>query len=100
MSRPRVTGEILRKRLAKNVRRSRSKLRLTVKAAAGQTRMHWRHWQKIEAAEVNVTLKMLVRLGTVLCVDPGDLINDGGCAPSPGRLAKRALTQAGSLREP
>jgi plasmid maintenance system antidote protein VapI len=74
MSRPRVTGEILRIRLAKRVRTSRNKLHLTLKAAAGQAKMHWRHWQKIEAAEVNVTLQMLVRLGAVLCVDPGDLI--------------------------
>jgi len=74
MSRSRVTGEILRVRLAKKVRTSRNKLHLTLKAAAGHAKIHWRHWQKIEAAEVNVSLQMLVRLGTVLSVDPGDLI--------------------------
>jgi LEA14-like dessication related protein len=74
MSRSRVTEEILRIRLAKKVRTSRTELRLTLRVAAGQAKMHWRHWQKIEAAEVNVTLQMLVRLGAVLGVDPGDLI--------------------------
>jgi len=38
--------------------------------------MHWRHWQKIEAGEVNVTLQTLVRLGESLNVDPSDLLRE------------------------
>jgi hypothetical protein len=38
--------------------------------------MHWRHWQKIEAGEVNATLQTLVRIADALHVDPVDLVRD------------------------
>lgn len=69
-----ITQDILRKRLATAVRTLRKKLRLTLKVAAERAEMHWRHWQKIEAAEVNATLMTLVRLGDALAIDPMELI--------------------------
>jgi len=71
---PKTSEETLRERLAICVRARRTSLGLTLKVASGRAEMHWRHWQKIEAAEVNVTLQTLVRLGVALNMDPMDLI--------------------------
>jgi transcriptional regulator with XRE-family HTH domain len=69
-----ITKDTLKQRLAKKVRALRKKLGLTLKAAAARAEMHWRHWQKVEAAAVNVTLLTLVRLGHALNIDPRELI--------------------------
>ena len=69
-----VTQQVVRERLAVKVRTLRKKLGLTLKVASERAEMHWRHWQKVEAAEVNVTLLTLVRIGDVLSIDPMDLI--------------------------
>jgi len=66
--------ETLQKRLARRVRELRRKLGLTLKVAAERAALHWRHWQKIEAGEANVTLDTLRRLGEVLGVDGSDLL--------------------------
>jgi len=84
MANPSITQEDLTRRLAVNVRHARNTAGLTLKAASGKVEMHWRHLQKIEAAEVNVTLQTLVRLGEVLDVDPANLIRE----PPPGVVAK------------
>jgi transcriptional regulator with XRE-family HTH domain len=55
-----------RRILARNVRRRRQALKLTLKAVSRRAQLHWRHWQKIEAGEVNVTLETLVRLSGAL----------------------------------
>ena len=64
----------LRERLALNVRKLRESAGLTLEQAAERSGMYWRHWQKVEAGEVNATLKTLVRLGLALDVDPGELV--------------------------
>ena len=69
-----MTEDILRQRLSINVRSLRHAAGLTLKKASERAEMHWRHWQKVEAAEVNVTLLTLVRIGDVLSIDPNDLI--------------------------
>lgn len=66
----------LRRRLAVNVRSARTAAGLSLKRASERAQMFWRHWQKVEAAEVNVTLQTLVRLGTALTVDPAALIRE------------------------
>jgi transcriptional regulator with XRE-family HTH domain len=38
--------------------------------------MNLRHWQKIEAGEINVTLNTLAKLAQALGVDPADLLDD------------------------
>lgn len=77
-----VTQEDLHRRLAVNVRTARKAVGLTLKAASLQAEMHWRHWQKVEAAEVNVTLQTLSRIGAVLGMDPSALI---GAPKPPGK---------------
>lgn len=54
---------------------------LTLKKASERAEMHWRHWQKIEAGEVNVTLQTLVRLGDALDIDPADLLREPPARP-------------------
>jgi transcriptional regulator with XRE-family HTH domain len=64
----------IRKRIASNVRRQREKAELTLEEVAHRAGMHWRHWQKVEAGEVNATLKTLARLSDALGVDPAELL--------------------------
>jgi ribosome-binding protein aMBF1 (putative translation factor) len=85
MTHPAITQEDLRRRLAVNVRTARNGAGLTLKVASERVEMHWRHWQKIEAAEVNVTLQTLIRLGEVLDIDPANLIRE----PAPGTAKKK-----------
>src|SRR5262249_42675452 len=76
MTRSVATEETLRRRLAANVRTARNASSLTLKVASARVEMHWRHWQKIEAGEVNVTLHTLARLGDVLDIDPSNLLRE------------------------
>lgn len=47
---------------------------MTLEKAAEYGNLNWRHWQKIEAAEVNATLRTLSRLAGSLKVDPSELL--------------------------
>jgi hypothetical protein len=76
MSRHAITEEILRNRLRQNVRARRNAAALTLKKASERAEMHWRHWQKIEAGQVNLTVQTLVRIADVLDVDPADLLHE------------------------
>ncbi len=49
-------------------------LGLTLAAAAERAGMDWRHWQKVEAGEVNVTLRTLVRLAEALGLEEAALL--------------------------
>jgi transcriptional regulator with XRE-family HTH domain len=71
-----ITEEILRKRLSINVRTLRNSATLTLKKASERAEMHWRHWQKIEAGQVNITLLTLLRLAEVLGTEPSDLLSE------------------------
>lgn len=64
-----------RQRLATNVRRLRTERGVSAQDAAEKIGMHWRHWQKIETAEVGATLGTLTRLATALGVDVVDLLS-------------------------
>jgi len=52
----------LRRRLAAALRRERSRLGWTQELAAEKANMNIRHYQKLEAGAVNVTLRSLARL--------------------------------------
>jgi XRE family transcriptional regulator, regulator of sulfur utilization len=69
-----LTSVELRRRLAANVRRLRTAAPLTIKQAAGRAEVHWRHWQKIEAAENNATLATLIRVAEALNVTVAELL--------------------------
>jgi transcriptional regulator with XRE-family HTH domain len=64
----------LRRALARNLRAERTERGLTLEAASELAGMHWRHWQKLEAGEVNATLRTLARLGDALGTSPDDLL--------------------------
>jgi DNA-binding Xre family transcriptional regulator len=78
-----ITEDVVRQRLSINVRTMRNAAALTLKKASERAEMHWRHWQKIEAGEVNVTLQTLVRLGDALDIDPADLLREPPARVSP-----------------
>lgn len=67
---------ILRRRLGSNVRARRNGALLTLKKASERAEMHWRHWQKIEAGQTNVTLFTLVRVADALNTDPSSLLSE------------------------
>lgn len=64
----------LRRQLAAAVRRIRQEKKLTLEDVAHRAGMHWRHWQKVEAGEVNATLRTLARLSAALGVEPASLL--------------------------
>jgi transcriptional regulator with XRE-family HTH domain len=74
MSKLAITETVLRHRLSANVRMRRNAASLTIKGASGRVKMHWRHWQKIEAGETNATLFTLARVAEALNVEPGELL--------------------------
>jgi transcriptional regulator with XRE-family HTH domain len=63
-------------RLRINVRVLRIAAGLTLKNAAGRAKMHWRHWQRIEAGGIDLTLMTLGRLAEALRVDVAVLLRD------------------------
>jgi transcriptional regulator with XRE-family HTH domain len=68
-------GQQLQERLARNVRALRREKGLTQERLAVTTGLKVRHIQKIEAGEVNVTLRTLRTLADALQVDPADLLH-------------------------
>ena len=69
-----ITETVLRRRLGSNVRALRTAAPFTLKQAAVRATMHWRHWQKIEAGQTNLTLFTLSRIADALNVEPGELL--------------------------
>jgi transcriptional regulator with XRE-family HTH domain len=63
-------------RLGINVRARRTAALLTLQNAARRAEIHWRHWQKIEAGQINATLFTLKRVAHALNVSPADLLRD------------------------
>lgn len=65
----------LRRRVAANVRRLRLAQGLTLEVAAERADLNVRHWQKIEAAQMNLTISTLVKLANALGSTPADLVS-------------------------
>ena len=63
----------IRQRLAMNVRRLRQERALTLEEASDRAGMYLRHFQKIEAGDVNATLHTLDRLAEGFGVDVTEL---------------------------
>ena len=63
----------LRKRVARNVVRIRSTHGFTFEELGRRSGLHWRHVQKVEAAEANITLLTVARLAEGLGVDAAEL---------------------------
>jgi transcriptional regulator with XRE-family HTH domain len=64
----------VRRKLASNVRALRADRGLTLEQAAERAEMAWRHWQKVEAGEVNATLRTLARLAEALGTTAAELL--------------------------
>lgn len=60
-------------RLAETIRESRMEVGLTQEALAAQAGMAVRHLQKIEAGEVNVTIRTLAKIAQALGKDIPEL---------------------------
>jgi DNA-binding XRE family transcriptional regulator len=52
--------------LGRNIRQKRNALGLTQADAAERAGIYWRHWQKIEAGQVNATIATLVSVAVAL----------------------------------
>lgn len=72
----------LQRVLAKNVRIRREQLELTQEAAAHLMGIATRHLQKLEAGELNVTLRTLCRVAKALESQVGLLLTDSEIQPS------------------
>jgi transcriptional regulator with XRE-family HTH domain len=68
------TFQNVRQRIARNVARFRMDQGLTFEALANRSGLHWRHVQKIEAGDSNITILTLSRLADGLLVDVADLL--------------------------
>jgi DNA-binding Xre family transcriptional regulator len=71
-----ITDKDLRQRLRANLRVHRLAASLSVREASALAQMHVRHWQKIEAGKVNVSLQTLAKLCLVLKITPSDLLGE------------------------
>jgi transcriptional regulator with XRE-family HTH domain len=69
-----TTEQLLRERLAVQVRALRTEQGLTLKVASERGGICWRHWQKIEAGEENITLRTLARVALALGKSPAELL--------------------------
>ena len=63
----------LAKKLARSLRRLRQEADLTQEAAASGAGMNIRHYQKLESASVNVTLRTIENLCVAFDVDVAEL---------------------------
>jgi transcriptional regulator with XRE-family HTH domain len=70
----RQLGKAAQTRLATNLRLLRKRRRMTQEELAGRCGLATRHLQKIEAGEVNVTLRTLAVLASVLRVELNQLL--------------------------
>jgi len=77
MSRSRfVTEDMQRDWLARNVRRHRNALGLTIEAASQRGGLHPRVWQRIESNEANITLDTLAKVVVALEVAAVELLKE------------------------
>jgi transcriptional regulator with XRE-family HTH domain len=66
----------LRQRLSANVRALRTKAGMSAREAAERAEIPLRQWQRVEAGDVNATLKTLARIAYALRVDVLALLAD------------------------
>lgn len=66
----------IQRRLGRAVRGARLARGLTQEEVARRSGFGWRHIQKIEAGEVNVTLRTICMLAIAVGVDPGVLLRE------------------------
>lgn len=72
------TFQAVRQRVARNLARIRAEQGLTFEMLADRSGLHWRHVQKIEAGDMNITLQTISRLADGLSIDVEDLFFQKG----------------------
>jgi transcriptional regulator with XRE-family HTH domain len=70
-----TTAKEIQRRLGRAVRSARMAKALTQEEVARRSGFGWRHIQKIEAGEVNATLRTICKLAAAVGVDPGALLS-------------------------
>jgi transcriptional regulator with XRE-family HTH domain len=76
MRNPKAVARVQRT-LGVNMKRIRVALGLTQGEAGQRGGLHWRHWQKIEAGQVNVTIATLVGISAALETTLSELFLEG-----------------------
>jgi transcriptional regulator with XRE-family HTH domain len=66
--------QALQRRIGDRIRKKRTELKLTQELLAENAGMGWRHLQKIEAGEINLTLRTLCRVASALQVKPQSIL--------------------------
>jgi transcriptional regulator with XRE-family HTH domain len=72
---PRFAAEA--KALGERVRELREAREWTLERAAEETTVDWKHWQKIESGQINLTLVTLVRIAEGFKVPVAELFTPG-----------------------
>jgi DNA-binding XRE family transcriptional regulator len=72
-----LTPHDLQVRVGRAISAIRKSRGFTQEEVANQVGIGWRHIQKIEAGEINTTLRTIFRIATVLGVDPIELFKEG-----------------------
>lgn len=67
---------LLQRRIASRLRELRLERGLTQEAVASRAGLALRHLQKIEAAQVNLTIESLAKVAAALRVEPKELLED------------------------
>lgn len=75
-----VTAKDLQVRVGRAVSAIRKSRALTQEEVANRAGIGWRHVQKIEAGEINTTLRTISRIAAALGVDPIMLFQEGDAA--------------------
>jgi transcriptional regulator with XRE-family HTH domain len=65
---------VIRRNLARNVRQARAAQTLTMEAAAERGGLEPRQWQRVEAGEVNATIRTIPRLCIALGTEASALL--------------------------
>ncbi len=65
---------LIKRNIARNVLKRRLVMGLTQERASSEAGLYSRHWQKIEAAEGNVTILTLLRVARALRIAVPDLL--------------------------
>jgi transcriptional regulator with XRE-family HTH domain len=76
----------IRRNLARHVRQARAVQTLTIEAAAERSGLEPRQWQRVEAGEVNATIRTIARLCIALGTEASDLLE---AAPIVGGRSSR-----------
>ena len=68
------SAEAIQRRIGERMRELRTKLDMTQEAAAAASGIDYKRWQRLEAGDVNATIKTIVRVAITLSVSFEELI--------------------------